>query len=182
MFLGLKAMWVMGESLSSQSLCSPLFCTERLQAVYCFSGMLNSKSCGAGEKVPIISPMPTHSRSQAARGCRRHSSHLLVRVGDKKVVGCWVDGEGCHRAAVGGHRAVVLKGRKTTLCPTCPLPPAGIFPSAQLQGNRRGPHTEPCLYLEVFQAVDVHLPVPADRSQPVPISARCQQVDSFPGP
>lgn len=68
---------------------------------------------------------------------------LLVRVGDKKVVGGWVDGEGRHRAAVGGHRAVVL---------------------------------------EVFQAVDVHLPVPADRSQPVPISARRQQVDSFPGP
>lgn len=72
MFLGLKAMWVMGESLSSQSLCSPLFCTARLQAVYCFSGMLNSKSCGEGEKMgprrqPDASTQPAPSSTGLPR-------------------------------------------------------------------------------------------------------------------
>lgn len=59
-FLGLKVMWVMGESLSSQALCSPLFCTMRLQAVYCFSGMLNSNSWRGETRWLVRSGPPRH--------------------------------------------------------------------------------------------------------------------------
>lgn len=42
--LGLKAIWVMGVSRSSQSLCRPCCCSFRLQGVYSLSTMLNSNS------------------------------------------------------------------------------------------------------------------------------------------
>lgn len=44
---------------------------------------------------------------------QEESAYLLVRVGDNEVVGDGVDGEGRHRAAVHGHCAVMLQGRRT---------------------------------------------------------------------
>lgn len=96
----------------------------------CEDRLLPGTADSKGQQVPVPARSqgsPVEQRIQKAprpggepqgrgwghEGCDLDCSYLLVRVGDNEVVGDGVDGEGRHRAAVHGHHAVMLEGRRT---------------------------------------------------------------------